>query len=182
MFDGKTNWLSGQLLQPSCAIDPDKCISGFTLATKVFLDDSVMSYVEPKYLVDTGAGSDSKLRGISMYILGGKLYCELASATKVWMVSQEMAAGTWSFIAFTWSEANGLTLYINGAKRGADASGRVGSGRTVNLSKENLAVGRDVTAGGKRFCKFMMASLLMIDSYLSPAMMRAVYSFYWRQG
>lgn len=182
MFDGKTNWLAGHLGQPSCAIDPDQCISGFTLATKIFLDDEVKSYIKPKYLVDTGASSTTKSRGISMYVMGGKLYFELASVSKMWMVTQDVLPGTWSFIAVSWSQANGLSLYINGAKMAADKAGRVASSRTVNLSAENLAIGRDVTAAGTHYCKFMMASLLMIDSYLSSTMMRAVYSFYWRQG
>ncbi|KAK3751286.1 hypothetical protein QZH41_012191, partial [Actinostola sp. cb2023] len=179
MFDGKTNWLGGHLQQPDCGIDPDQCISGFTLAAKLYLDEAVASYIEPKYLVDTGASS-TKSRGFSMYVMGGKLYFELASATKVWMVTQDVIPATWIFVGITWSPANGLILYLNGEQLGADEAGRVASGRTINFSGENLVIGRDVTKGGMHYSKFVMASLLTIDSYLSPVMMRAVYSFYWR--
>lgn len=180
IFDGKTNFLGGHLQQPSCAIDPDQCVSGFTLATKLFLDESIESYIEQKYIIDTGATS-SNARGFSMYVMGGKLYFELVSASKLWFVSEQVMLGTWSFIAVTWSQANGLQMYVDGAKAAFDVTGRSVSGRNVIQAEENIVVGREVSASGTRYCKFIMASLLMADSYLSPSMMRALYSFYWRQ-
>ncbi|XP_031555970.1 uncharacterized protein LOC116292758 [Actinia tenebrosa] len=179
LFDGKSTWLGATISQEDCLIDPGKCISGFTLASKLFLHNSVASYTTPKYIVDTGASS-AKTRGISMYVMSGKVFFELATSSKVWTVSAPVDVNAWLFISTTWSNDNGLLLYLNGVKKVEDKTGRLDSGRTMNLHDKNLCVGRDSKEGGADYAQFMMASLLTFNSYLSPLVMRATYTFYWR--
>lgn len=181
LFNGKSTWLGATISQQDCLIDPGRCISGFTLATKLFLHSSVASYATPKYIVDTGASS-AKARGISMYVMSGKVFFELATSSKVWTVSAPVDVNSWLFISITWSNDNGLLLYFNGVKKVEDKTGRLDSGRASNLHDNNLCVGRDAKDGGVDYAQFMMASLLSFNSYLSPLVMRATYTFYWRNG
>ena len=84
-FDGVTTQIEGQLDSSECLVNPEKCSSGFSLGTKIKLDPSVAAYTIPKYIIDSGARS-TKSRGVSMYILGGKLFFILVSAEKEWKV------------------------------------------------------------------------------------------------
>lgn len=181
LFDGTSTWLGATIPQGDCLMDPGKCISGFTLASKLFLHSSVASYTKPKYIVDTGASS-AKSRGISMYVMSGKVFAELATTSKVWTVSAPVDVNSWLFISITWSNDNGLLLYFNGVKKFEDKTGRLESGRNINLHDNNLCVGREAKDGGTDYAQFMMASLLTFNSYLAPLVMRATYTFYWRNG
>lgn len=85
LFDGASAFAETILSLSDCLLDPDQCAGGFSMGTKIKLDEAGMSYKEPKYIVDSGARSLTT-RGVSMYIVNGNLFFELATAKKAWKV------------------------------------------------------------------------------------------------
>ena len=85
LFDGASAFAETSLSLSDCLQDPGQCAGGFSMGTKVMLDEAGMSYKEPKYIVDSGARSLTT-RGVSVYIVNGNLFFELATAKKAWKV------------------------------------------------------------------------------------------------
>lgn len=85
LFDGTSTLAETSLPINDCLQDPGQCSSGFTIGTKVKFDEADMSYKEPKFIVDSGARS-LNTRGVSVYIVNGNLFFELATAKKAWKV------------------------------------------------------------------------------------------------
>lgn len=86
LFDGASTLAETSLPINDCLQDPGQCSNGFTMGTKVKFDEADMSYKEPKFIVDSGARS-LNTRGVSVYIVNGNLFFELATAKKAWKVS-----------------------------------------------------------------------------------------------
>ena len=85
LFDGASAFAETSLSLSDCLQDPGQCAGGFSMGTKVMLDEAGMSYKEPKYIVDSGARSLTT-RGVSVYLVNGNLFFELATAKKAWKV------------------------------------------------------------------------------------------------
>ena len=85
LFDGASTLAETSLPINDCLQDPGQCSNGFTIGTKVKFDEADMSYKEPKFIVDSGARS-LNTRGVSVYIVNGNLFFELATAKKAWKV------------------------------------------------------------------------------------------------
>lgn len=85
LFDGAKTFAETSLSVTDCLQDPGQCLNGFSMGTKVKLDEACMSYKEPRYIVDSGARSLTT-RGVSVYIVNGNLFFELATAKKAWKV------------------------------------------------------------------------------------------------
>lgn len=86
LFDGVGAFAEASLVKTDCLQDPEQCQNGFSMGAKLKLDEAVMSYKMPKYIVDSGARSLTT-RGVSVYIVNGNLIFELATAKKAWKVS-----------------------------------------------------------------------------------------------
>lgn len=85
LFDGVGTFAEASLSKTDCLQDPGQCPNGFTIGTKVKFDEADLSYKMPKYIVDSGARSLTT-RGVSVYIVNGNLFFELATAKKAWKV------------------------------------------------------------------------------------------------
>ena len=83
LFDGAKTFAETSISVSDCLQDPGQCLNGFSMGTKVKLDEACMSYKEPRYIVDSGARSLTT-RGVSVYIVNGNLFFELATAKKAW--------------------------------------------------------------------------------------------------
>jgi hypothetical protein len=84
-FDGKTGWLGAHIDKMDCLLDPGLCTKGFAIGAKLNIDQSSISSKEDKYIIDTGAQSTAK-RGISLFVVNGKLNFVLATKDKTWEV------------------------------------------------------------------------------------------------
>ena len=80
----------------------------------------------------------------------------------------------------TWRNDIGLKLYLDGAEVASDTSGK-DIELQLNTNKPNLCFGRDVQGQG-HFAKFAIGTFSSFNTYLSPPMMRNVYTFYFRSG
>ena len=87
-FDGQTGFLTTDMSANDCVMNPALCPKGLSVGMNLKFDQSVKSYKEPRYLIDTGAQS-SQTRGISIYVKDGKLFFTLAISQKVWEVSMK---------------------------------------------------------------------------------------------
>ena len=87
-LDGATGWLGAPVAGTDCLADPGKCPKGLAVGMRIKLDPSALSYADAKYLIDTGAQADGK-RGLSVYVVGGKLHFDVATADKVWQVGND---------------------------------------------------------------------------------------------
>ena len=85
LFDGASTFAETSLPLSDCLQDPGRCWNGFSMGAKMKFDEVDMSYKEPKYIVDSGARSLTT-RGVSVYIVNGNLFFELATAKKAWKV------------------------------------------------------------------------------------------------
>jgi len=84
-FDGETSWLGATVDKESCLLNPDNCIEGFSLGTRIKFE-GVPDNENDRYILDTGAQSTAR-RGISLFVKSGKLAFTLATAERTWMVS-----------------------------------------------------------------------------------------------
>ena len=73
------------LRKSDCLQDPGVCVNGFSMGSRLKFDQADMAYTMPKYIVDSGARSITT-RGVSVYIVKGNLFFELATAKKAWKV------------------------------------------------------------------------------------------------
>lgn len=80
----------------------------------------------------------------------------------------------------TWKNDIGLKLYLDGTEVASDAQGK-DIDLQFNSNKPNLCFGRDVQAAG-HFAKFSIGSFSTFRTFLSPSIMRNVYTFYFRSG
>lgn len=87
-FDGQTGFLTTDMSANDCVMNPALCPKGLSVGMNLKFDQSVKTYKEPRYLIDTGAQS-SQTRGISIYVKDGKVFFTLAISQKVWEVSMK---------------------------------------------------------------------------------------------
>ena len=80
----------------------------------------------------------------------------------------------------TWKNDVGLKLYLDGSEVVSDSTGK-DLDLQLNTNKPNLCFGRDVQGQG-HFAKFAIGTFSSFNTYLSPPMMRNVYTFYFRSG
>ena len=88
LFDGIGTYANAALPKSDCLQDPGVCVNGFSMGAKLKFDQADMTYTMPKYIFDSGARSLAT-RGVSVYIVNGNLFVELASASKAWKVREE---------------------------------------------------------------------------------------------
>ena len=81
-FDGHSSFLTTDMSNTDCLMDPALCGKGLSLGMSVKFDKSVNDYKEPRYLLDTGAQS-SQTRGVSMYTKEGKVFLQFGYQPKV---------------------------------------------------------------------------------------------------
>jgi hypothetical protein len=84
-LDGTSAYLTSHLNSDDALVYPERFSKGFAFGLKVKFPDSVKGYTVPKYVLDSGVKSLST-RGISLYILEGKLVMELATSDTKWKV------------------------------------------------------------------------------------------------
>ena len=84
-FDGTSTFATAALRKSDCLQDPGVCVNGFSMGSRLKFDQADMAYTMPKYIVDSGARSITT-RGVSVYIVKGNLFFELATAKKAWKV------------------------------------------------------------------------------------------------
>lgn len=84
-FDGASTFATAALRKSDCLQDPGLCVNGFSMGARLNFDQADMSYSVPKYIVDSGARSITT-RGVSVYLVSGNLFFELATAKKAWKV------------------------------------------------------------------------------------------------
>lgn len=87
-FDGESSWLGATVVKESCLLNPENCIEGFSIGTKLKFD-GVPDNENDRYLIDTGAQSTAR-RGISLFVKSGKLAFVLATAERTWMVNIDL--------------------------------------------------------------------------------------------
>lgn len=85
IFDGVGTFATADLPRSDCLRDPGLCVNGFSIGCRIKFDQADMAYAMPKYIFDSGARSLST-RGVSVYIVKGSLFFELATATRAWKV------------------------------------------------------------------------------------------------
>ena len=85
VFDGVGTFATADLPRSDCLRDPGLCVNGFSIGCRIKFDQADMAYAMPKYIFDSGARSLST-RGVSVYIVKGSLFFELATATRAWKV------------------------------------------------------------------------------------------------
>ena len=74
----------------------------------------------------------------------------------------------------------GLKLYLDGGEIASDAEGKDVDVQ-LNANKPNLCYGRDVQ-GARYYAKFAIGSFSTFNTFLSPSIMRNVYTSYFRSG
>lgn len=89
LFDGASTYASAALPKSDCLQDPGVCVNGFSIGAKLKFDQADMTYSTPKYIFDSGARSLAT-RGVSVYVLNGNLFFELATANKAWKVGRQL--------------------------------------------------------------------------------------------
>ena len=72
------------ILAGDCFSNPILCDQGLTIAAKIYLEDVVLTYTTPKYIIDSGA---RRGQGFSIYIQNQQLFSEVAFSEKMWRVS-----------------------------------------------------------------------------------------------
>ena len=87
VFDGASTFATTALPKSDCLQDPGLCVNGFSMGARLKFDQADMSYSMAKYIVDSGARSINT-RGVSVYIVNGNLFFELATAKKAWKVRE----------------------------------------------------------------------------------------------
>nr|XP_058946642.1 uncharacterized protein LOC131774603 [Pocillopora verrucosa] len=178
-FDGLGTYATTSLPKSDCLQDPGRCVNGFSMGAKLKFDEEDMSYSTPKYIIDSGARSLTT-RGVSAYIVNGNLFFELATAKKAWKVQTKISPDVWCYASMTWKNDVGLKLYLDGSEVVSDSTGK-DLDLQLNTNKPNLCFGRDVQGQG-HFAKFAIGTFSSFNTYLSPPMMRNVYTFYFRSG
>ena len=84
-FDGTGTFATAVLPRHDCLRDPGLCVYGFSIGSRIKFDQADMAYTIPKYIFDSGARSLTT-RGVSVYVVKGNLFFELATANKAWKV------------------------------------------------------------------------------------------------
>ena len=92
----------------------------------------------------------------------------------------KIVPGAWCYASVTWKSDIGLRLYLDGAEVASDTQGKDVE-LQLNANKPNLCFGRDVQGAG-HYAKFSMGSFSTFNTFLSPSIMRNVYTFYFRNG
>lgn len=85
LFDGVSTFANAVLPKSDCLQDPGVCLNGFSVGMRLKLDQADMTYPVPKYIFDSGARSITT-RGVSVYVMNGNLFVELATAKTAWKV------------------------------------------------------------------------------------------------
>ena len=83
-FDGSQSFLSGQLPNTACLIDPSMCVSGFALGAKLRFSDLSLTSNAPQYVIDTGASANNK--GVSVFLQLNSLYFKIVTSNAVYQV------------------------------------------------------------------------------------------------
>ena len=84
-FDGTETSLIGKLPSSACIVDPDKCLSGFSLSAKLRFDELSLTSNAPQYVMDTGASNNGK--GVGVYVQLNSLYFKVATSNAVYQAS-----------------------------------------------------------------------------------------------
>lgn len=92
----------------------------------------------------------------------------------------KISPDVWCYASMTWKNDVGLKLYLDGSEVVSDSTGK-DLDLQLNTNKPNLCFGRDVQGQG-HFAKFAIGTFSSFNTYLSPPMMRNVYTFYFRSG
>ena len=85
-FDGSTNFIDTSISASNCLHDPELCSKGFSFGTKMWISNTVKSYTEEKYIIDTG-GHHNNTRGVSIFIKNSKLVVEVTTKDTKYKVS-----------------------------------------------------------------------------------------------
>lgn len=118
-FDGKTAWVNANILDVAYLAHPSLATDGFAIGFKLMFDSSIVNISLPKYILDSG-GTDGQ--GVSVFIDDAKMFVIVADSKKMWQVSTTLYADEWMYMMFGWKQSKGLYLYINGMKKGEDAT------------------------------------------------------------
>ena len=84
-LDGTSAYLAAPLGTSDVLANPDKATDGFAFGVKLKFDSTAKEYDTPRYVLDTGAKSVGST-GFSLYVLNGRMFVELSSATMKWKV------------------------------------------------------------------------------------------------
>ena len=84
-LDGTSAYLTAPLGTSNILTNPDKATDGFAFGIKLKFDSTAKEYDTPRYVLDTGAKSVGST-GFSFYVLNGRMFVELSSATMKWKV------------------------------------------------------------------------------------------------
>lgn len=114
-FDGVGTYATTSLPKSDCLQDPGRCVNGFSMGAKLKFDEEDMSYSTPKYIIDSGARSLTT-RGMSVYIVNGNLFFELATAKKAWKVRKilkdEMRPRSFFYIVYLFIDFSSFIYVI----------------------------------------------------------------------
>ena len=86
----------------------------------------------------------------------------------------------WFYVSATWKNGLGLKLYLDGKEVASDDQGKEIQ-LPFNTNKPNVCFGADVK-GASQFAKFTLSLFSTFNTFLSPSMMRSVYTFFFRKG
>ena len=89
-------------------------------------------------------------------------------------------ANRWLYIAMSWSELQGLYLYVDGNLMASTKLSLPQNQVPISQASPNFMFGTSLTRTG--FAQFYLASFTTFQTFLSQSVMHAVYTFYWRLG
>lgn len=162
-FDGIQQYLDLGDLRSQCFGSLDLCPSGASYAFWIWIGSTKAMTPERQYILSSGAQTPST-PGITVYMEGGVLYAVTSTTAATWgPVSIPVSPKTWYQVAFSWSQANGLWLYINGVQIGKVETSTVFS--QVNTpSSNNFVIGKPNDAD-TNFGEFYMDTMNFWSEY-----------------
>ena len=86
--------------------DIDSCVEGLTIEMTVLVPKEAQKMKEVRYILDSGASTFNS-RGVSMYMLNGKLRSDIAMTDQALCLETPITYGRWMDIILTWKEGQG---------------------------------------------------------------------------
>lgn len=164
LFSGDNTWVGVHLTGSNCIIEPTFCNKGFTFTTRILISQFNSSNI--KYILDSG-GHGGTSSGVTLSINGNKLYFQVTTLFKTWMVSSFYPYDSLFSVIASWQPESGLFLYINGVLMASEHNGEVLiSTQDIDISP-NLLIGRNINGQTPKFSQFVISFMTIFDKYFN---------------
>ncbi|XP_038069862.1 uncharacterized protein LOC119739102 [Patiria miniata] len=151
-----------------CVTDPTKCSTGLSVSLWLRYQHGIKSS-KPSIIIRTRDLNGKDQPGFVMFVLDAVLWLGVQSSPGRWFASLEVEHfpnDIWTNVAFTWSEARNLVLYINGFQFTGRINYRFEPKSISPNPTPQLIVGATSTPTPSHPVTFQVHSLAIWESYI----------------